>query len=114
MVAAADIDPDNASILVCGGGGVALQVTKKLKDMGSWVWMMQVGRQSGGWLAAGCGSGFFPVSCGLGFRIAARFESSLQVLCGAESGDKQPATAVKGVLAASRHVNRSSSLAVAM
>jgi hypothetical protein len=43
VVAAADLDPDNASILVCGGGGVALQVTRKLKDMGSWVWMMQVG-----------------------------------------------------------------------
>jgi hypothetical protein len=45
VIAAADIDPDNASILVCGGGGVALHVTKKLKDMGSWVWMMQVGRK---------------------------------------------------------------------
>lgn len=43
VIAAADIDPDNASILVCGGGGVALAVTRKLKDMGSWVWMMQVG-----------------------------------------------------------------------
>lgn len=41
MVAAADLDPDNASILVCGGGGVALHVTRKLKDMGSWVWMLQ-------------------------------------------------------------------------
>jgi len=40
--AAAAIDPDNASILVCGGGGVGLSVTRKLKDMGSWVWMMQV------------------------------------------------------------------------
>jgi shikimate 5-dehydrogenase len=38
---AADLDPDNASILVCGGGGVALSVTRKLKDMGSWVWMLQ-------------------------------------------------------------------------
>lgn len=41
VVAAADLDPDNASILVCGGGGVALHVTRKLKDMGSWVWMLQ-------------------------------------------------------------------------
>ena len=41
VVAAADVDPDNASILVCGGGGVALHVTRKLKDMGSWVWMLQ-------------------------------------------------------------------------
>lgn len=37
----AKLDPDNASILVCGGGGVALEVTRKLKDMGSWVWMLQ-------------------------------------------------------------------------
>jgi nucleoside-diphosphate-sugar epimerase len=36
-----DLDPDNASILVCGGGGVALAVTRRLKDMGSWVWMLQ-------------------------------------------------------------------------
>jgi len=36
-----ELDPDNASILVCGGGGVALEVTRKLKDMGSWVWMLQ-------------------------------------------------------------------------
>lgn len=41
VAAAADLDPDNASILVCGGGGVALHVTRKLKDMGSWVWMLQ-------------------------------------------------------------------------
>lgn len=38
---ASQLDPDNASILVCGGGGVALEVTRKLKDMGSWVWMLQ-------------------------------------------------------------------------
>ena len=32
---------DNASILVCGGGGVALDVTRKLKEAGSWVWQLQ-------------------------------------------------------------------------
>eukprot|EP00891_Asterochloris_glomerata_P005923 jgi/Astpho2/5923/Aster-02411 len=35
------IDPDNANILVAGGGGTALFVTKKLVDMGSWVFMLQ-------------------------------------------------------------------------
>eukprot|EP00201_Polytomella_parva_P021298 CAMPEP_0175045796 /NCGR_PEP_ID=MMETSP0052_2-20121109/4650_1 /TAXON_ID=51329 ORGANISM="Polytomella parva, Strain SAG 63-3" /NCGR_SAMPLE_ID=MMETSP0052_2 /ASSEMBLY_ACC=CAM_ASM_000194 /LENGTH=263 /DNA_ID=CAMNT_0016309423 /DNA_START=72 /DNA_END=863 /DNA_ORIENTATION=+ len=35
------LNPDNASILVCGGGGIAFQVAKKLKDRGSWVWLMQ-------------------------------------------------------------------------
>lgn len=29
------------SILVCGGGGVALHTTRKLKNMGSWVWQLQ-------------------------------------------------------------------------
>lgn len=37
----ADLDPDNASFLVAGGGGVALEVTRQLKDMGSWVWQLQ-------------------------------------------------------------------------
>ncbi len=35
------LDPDNASILVAGGGGVALHVTRRLKNMGSWVWQLQ-------------------------------------------------------------------------
>lgn len=36
-----DNGPDNANILVCGGGGVGMECTKLLKDMGSWVWMLQ-------------------------------------------------------------------------
>jgi len=46
--AAAAIDPDNASILVCGGGGVGLSVTRKVKDMGSWVCMMELSGFGGG------------------------------------------------------------------
>jgi len=41
MSKAADLDPDNTNILVCGGGGVAMETVKILKDMGSWVWMLQ-------------------------------------------------------------------------
>jgi len=40
-VSSAALDPDNANVLVCGGGGVGFLVSKKLKDMGSWVWCMQ-------------------------------------------------------------------------
>ncbi|CAG9467003.1 unnamed protein product [Pedinophyceae sp. YPF-701] len=39
--AMASLDPDNTNILVCGGGGVAFETAKLLKDMGAWVWMMQ-------------------------------------------------------------------------
>ena len=42
MVASASkLDPDNTNILVCGGGGVALETVRILKSMGSWVWMLQ-------------------------------------------------------------------------
>lgn len=39
--ARAALDPDNTSIMVCGGAGTAMHTTRKLKDMGAWVWMMQ-------------------------------------------------------------------------
>ena len=35
------MDLDNASVLVAGGGGVGLDVTRKLQDHGSWVWQLQ-------------------------------------------------------------------------
>lgn len=41
--AAARLDPDNSSVLVCGGAGVALSTARKMKDMGAWVWMLQRG-----------------------------------------------------------------------
>eukprot|EP01025_Chloroclados_australasicus_P027399 TRINITY_DN2717_c0_g2_i4.p2 TRINITY_DN2717_c0_g2~~TRINITY_DN2717_c0_g2_i4.p2 ORF type:complete len:182 (-),score=18.56 TRINITY_DN2717_c0_g2_i4:325-792(-) len=34
-------DPDNASVLVTGEGKLPVQLTKSLKDMGSWVWCVQ-------------------------------------------------------------------------
>ncbi|KAI3434499.1 hypothetical protein D9Q98_002574 [Chlorella vulgaris] len=35
------MDLDNASVLVAGGGGCGLEVTRRLKDQGSWVWQLQ-------------------------------------------------------------------------
>eukprot|EP00210_Caulerpa_lentillifera_P001402 g1347.t1 len=35
------LDPDNATILVTGGGGVGLETVKLLRDMGAWTYMLQ-------------------------------------------------------------------------
>lgn len=38
---AAELDPDNASILVAGEGDMCVEVVRLLKDAGAWVWVLQ-------------------------------------------------------------------------
>lgn len=41
QICRASLNPDNANILIAGGGGIALLCAKRLRDMGSWVYMLQ-------------------------------------------------------------------------